>query len=44
MKTEIIKTLAQYPEVSALYGDIFMKSAGLSEKDEFDAVKLLKIP
>lgn len=44
MKTEIIKTLAQYPEVSALYGDIFEKSSGLSEEDAFDAVKLLRIP
>ena len=44
MKTEIIKTLAQYPEVSALYGYIFEKSSGLSEEDEFDVVKLLKIP
>ncbi len=44
MKTEIIKTLAQYPEVSALYGDIFEKSSGHSEEDEFDVVKLLKIP
>lgn len=44
MKTEIIKTLAQYPEVSALYGDIFAKSADLSEEDAFEAVKLLRIP